>query len=134
MENFVVISKIKKYIKDKYKMNTSVNFFEALNADLKKTLLEGIKSAQANKRKTVMGRDLNFYLVNPNAEEMFVVASKIKKFVKESSELSTAQNVMEQLTDKVRRLCDIAVQNAIESKRKTVMDRDFAPITSIHSN
>jgi histone H3/H4 len=57
--------------------------------------------------------------------EVLVVASKIKKFIKDSSEMSTAANVMEALSKIVEKECLKAIENAKAAKRKTVMDRDF---------
>lgn len=128
MENLVVVSKVKKYIKTKAGFNTSASFFEVLAKDISHALSEGVNSAKTNGRKTLMGRDLNFFISEPNIDEVLVVASKIKKFVKDNSELSTSSQVPEQLTVRVQRLCDIAIENAKSSKRKTVMDKDYAPI------
>lgn len=58
-------------------------------------------------------------------KEILVVTSKIKKYIKESAGLNTAANVLDELSEKVRELCNQAVQNAKNDGRKTVMDRDF---------
>ena len=58
-------------------------------------------------------------------KEILVVSSKIKKYVKEISGLSTSASVMEILSAKVEELCKGAIEKAKEAKRKTVMDRDF---------
>ncbi|NGX46203.1 MAG: hypothetical protein K940chlam2_01389 [Chlamydiae bacterium] len=57
--------------------------------------------------------------------ETLVVVSKIKTFVKNSSQMSTAANVMPKLTQIVEEACLKAVENARRDNRKTVMDRDF---------
>ena len=58
--------------------------------------------------------------------DILVVASKLKKHIKESSGgMSTSANVMPVLSEKVRSLCAQAVENAKNDGRKTVMDRDF---------
>ncbi len=57
--------------------------------------------------------------------EVLVVASKVKKLIKEKSGMSTSGAVMEALTKVIERECARAIERAQEDKRKTVMDRDF---------
>ena len=57
--------------------------------------------------------------------DILVVASKLKKYVKEKHGLNTSQNVMETLSGIVRLAADRAVENAKREGRKTLMDRDF---------
>ncbi len=57
--------------------------------------------------------------------EVLVVASKIKKYIKESSGLSTSATVMAALTGIIEEQCKKAVESAKSDNRKTVMDRDF---------
>lgn len=57
--------------------------------------------------------------------ETLVVVSKIKKYIKDKSDMSTSASVMDALTRIVMSECDKAVENAQKQKRKTVMDRDF---------
>ncbi|GAB4187826.1 MAG: hypothetical protein Tsb0015_07020 [Simkaniaceae bacterium] len=58
--------------------------------------------------------------------EALVVASKVKKYIKEASDgMNTSASVMDALTEIVKRECDRAIERAKSEKRKTVMDRDF---------
>jgi histone H3/H4 len=57
--------------------------------------------------------------------EVLVVASKVKKFIKDKSGMNTSSTVMEALTKVVARECEKAIEAAKNDKRKTVMDRDF---------
>lgn len=57
--------------------------------------------------------------------EVLVVASKLKAYIRARSGMNTSGNVMEALSDKIRALCDQAIENARSDGRKTVMDRDF---------
>ena len=57
--------------------------------------------------------------------DILIVASKLKAYVRARSGMNTSDNVMEALSDIVRELCDAAVQRAAEDGRKTVMARDF---------
>jgi histone H3/H4 len=125
MESLIVLSKVKKYIKEKAGFSTSASFFDPLNKDIQSALINAIDHTKKAERKTVMGRDFNFYVDKPEINEVLVVASKIKNYVKEESELSTSKQCMEQLTVRVQMICDSAIENATSSKRKTVMDKDY---------
>jgi len=57
--------------------------------------------------------------------EVLVVASKIKKRIKDKYGLSTSANVMDALTKMIEDKIDEAAERAKSSKRKTIMDRDF---------
>lgn len=129
MESLIVISKVKKFIKEKADFNTSANFFEPLNADIIKACRDAVAHAQKLGRKTVMGKDFNLYIENPNIEEALVVASKVKKLIKDEAGLSTSAQAIDQLTIRVQTICLKAIENAKNDKRKTVMDRDFAAPT-----
>jgi len=59
------------------------------------------------------------------SKEILIVASKLKDYIKQSSDMSTSAEVMETLSDKVRALCDQATIKARQEGRKTVMARDF---------
>ena len=125
MESLIVLSKVKKYIKEQAGFSTSGSFFEPLNIDIQDALKSAIDHTKKSDRKTVMGRDFNFYIDKPEINEILVVASKIKNFVKDESELSTSKQCIEQLTIRVQKICDAAIENASIAKRKTVMDKDF---------
>lgn len=58
-------------------------------------------------------------------KETLVIASKVKAFIKESSELKCSAAVIDVLSDKVRALVDGAVKNAQADGRKTVLEKDF---------
>jgi hypothetical protein len=60
-----------------------------------------------------------------NEEDILIVASKLKQYVKDKHDLNTSANVMEALSRVVRRTTDKAVANARAEGRKTLMDRDF---------
>jgi len=56
-EVLVVVSKMKKYIKDKSGMNTSASASSALTKIVEKLCDQAIENAEKDKRKTVMDRD-----------------------------------------------------------------------------
>lgn len=55
---FVVVSNIKKHIKEKAGMNTSQEVVDKLNDDIERLIERAIDSAKSDGRKTVMGRDI----------------------------------------------------------------------------
>jgi histone H3/H4 len=61
-------------------------------------------------------------------DDVLVVVSKIKKYVRARSGMNTSDGIVEPISDHLRRLCDEAIRNAARDGRKTVLDRDFAPI------
>lgn len=59
------------------------------------------------------------------SDEILIVASKLKAYIKEKYDMNTAASVMEALSREVRRLSDRACEKARSEGRKTVMDRDY---------
>ena len=57
-------------------------------------------------------------------QEVLVVASKIKKYIRDSGDMKTSGNVLTALSGRLRSMCDQAIQNARSDGRKTVLDRD----------
>lgn len=60
--------------------------------------------------------------------EILIVASKLKAYVREQSEMNTSDRVMTVLSDHLRRLCRMAIREAAQEGRKTVLDRDFIAV------
>lgn len=65
-EVLVVVSKTKKYIKDKSGMNTSASAVEALSDHIQKLCDQAIENAANDGRKTVMDRD--FTMIGSSSE------------------------------------------------------------------
>jgi hypothetical protein len=61
----------------------------------------------------------------PLPDDVLVVASKLKAYVRARSGMNTSDGVMEALSAFLRALCDDAIRKAGADGRKTVMDRDF---------
>ena len=59
-------------------------------------------------------------------EEILVVVSKLKQYIRSVSGMNTAGNVAPALSDTIRKLCDQAIEKAKTDGRKTLMDRDFS--------
>lgn len=58
-------------------------------------------------------------------KEILVVVSKMKAYIKARSGFNTSEDVMEGLSDRLRRIADRAIENAGAEGRKTVMKRDL---------
>jgi hypothetical protein len=58
-------------------------------------------------------------------EEVLIVASRLKDYIRASSGFSTSERVLAPLSVIVRRLCDEAVQSATREGRTTVLERDI---------
>ncbi len=56
--------------------------------------------------------------------ESLVIASKVKAYIKNKSDLKCSAAVIDALSSKVRTVCDAAIQSAIADKRKTVQEKD----------
>ena len=61
-----------------------------------------------------------------NSQDVLLVVSKLKTYIRERSEMNTSGNVAPCISAIVRKLCDAAIERAKADGRKTVMDRDFA--------
>lgn len=59
------------------------------------------------------------------SEEVLVVVSKMKQYIRDISEMNTSDEVSQKLSDLIRQQCEEAVENAKADGRKTVMARDF---------
>jgi len=60
-----------------------------------------------------------------DGNEILVVASKLKNYIRAKSGMNTSASVLGVLSQKVMQLCDQAIENARADGRKTVKDRDF---------
>lgn len=83
---------------------------------------ESNMSEEADKRRRIIGAS------SPSDElpqDVLVVVSKLKAYVKARSGMNTSDGVVDVLSAKIRKLCDAAIEVANADGRKTVMDRDF---------
>ena len=68
-------------------------------------------------------------VIRPNEtaeeKEILIVASRLKKYIKERADMNTSADALEALSDIVRRECRLAIQEARADGRKTVKGRDF---------
>jgi histone H3/H4 len=61
----------------------------------------------------------------PPPEEVLIVASRLKDYVRRRSGFHTSDRVLEPLSEIVRRVCEEAIRNATREGRRTVLDRDI---------
>lgn len=59
------------------------------------------------------------------SDEILIVSSKVKKYIKDTSGFSTSANTILALSNKVKEVCDKAIEQTKKNKRKTVMDKDL---------
>lgn len=58
-------------------------------------------------------------------DEILVIASRLKSYIKEQSGMSTSATVFPVLSDWLRRQSHLAIEKARQSDRKTILDRDL---------
>jgi hypothetical protein len=61
---------------------------------------------------------------DPVPQEVLIVASRLKDYVRARSGYNTSDRVLEPLSDIVRRVVDQAIENARREGRMTLLDRD----------
>ena len=59
------------------------------------------------------------------ADEILIVASKLKAYIRARSGMNTSESVLDELSQIVREHADRAIEQARLAGRRTVMDRDF---------
>ena len=93
-------------------------FLQHGTAPAKRTVIRHAQAAGASTPAPVGGR-------NDAPRDVLIVASKLKAYVRARSGMNTSDGVIAELSDRVRALCDDAIDRAREEGRKTLMDRDF---------
>jgi hypothetical protein len=58
-------------------------------------------------------------------DEVLIIASRLKEYVRKRSGFHTSDRVLEPLSEIVRRVCDEAIRNATREGRRTLLDRDI---------
>lgn len=61
-------------------------------------------------------------------DDILIVVSRLKKYIRDRSGMNTADSVAEALSHHVRALCDDAIRTAGTDNRRTVLDRDVAKL------
>ncbi len=60
------------------------------------------------------------------SQEVLVVVSKMKQYIRETSEFNTSEDVNQVISNMIRIACDRAIEKAKSNGRKTVMAKDFS--------
>ena len=60
-------------------------------------------------------------------KDVLVISKALKEYIRAASDLRTSDAVMDVLSEKLRDMCDRAIERAKADERKTVLDRDFLP-------
>lgn len=60
------------------------------------------------------------------SHEVLVVVSKMKQYIRETSDMNTSEDVNQVLSNMIRIACDRAIEKAKSNGRKTVMAKDFS--------
>jgi hypothetical protein len=60
----------------------------------------------------------------PTDEAVLVVISKVKAYIRAKSGMNTSDGVVPILSERIRQVCDEAIESAKSDGRKTVLDRD----------
>jgi hypothetical protein len=92
-------------------MSSGVNASAGAGANRK--IIVGASSTSPSPSKTQIPRDV------------LIIASRLKEYIQARADMNTSGQVMEVLSEFVRRVCDRAIDNARAEGRKTVMERDF---------
>lgn len=58
-------------------------------------------------------------------QEILVVVSKVKSYIKAQADMNVSDDIMETLSQRIRFFCDEAIKKAQSDGRKTVLDRDL---------
>jgi hypothetical protein len=65
---------------------------------------------------------------DPLPDDVLVVVSKLKAYVKARGGMNTSDTVIDVLSRHLRSVCNMAIAHAAADNRKTVMDRDFEAV------
>ena len=76
-------------------------------------------------RKVVVARTPSSGGSSVSSDDVLVVVTKVRKYIHDRADMNTAATVYDALTEKIKNLCDSAIEQARTEGRKTVMDRDF---------
>ena len=100
---------------------------EEQDREARSSARESAMSDEADKRRRLVGASAAGTTAQASdlPEDVLVVVSKLKAYVKARSGMNTSDGVVDVLSSKLRKLCDAAIEVARADGRKTVLDRDF---------
>lgn len=80
--------------------------------------------ADAGQRRIVPSSSVQRTGEAKSEDDILVVVSKVRKYIADKSGMNTSAGVYAILTERIKRACDLAIEEARRQGRKTVMDRD----------
>ena len=99
-------------------------FMKELEAEQEQEAKESRVTEENDNRRRIVAAPSN----DPLPEDVLIVVSKLKAYVKARGGMNTSDTVTDVLSRHLRALCDRAIAHAAADNRKTVMDRDFEAI------
>jgi hypothetical protein len=97
---------------------------EAAERSAERKATESAPSAETARRVATLGGEP----VADEGDEVLVVISKLKKFIRVRSGMNTSDGVASVLSDHLRELSVRALRHAAADGRKTVLERDFSAV------
>ena len=118
----LVKQKTKDYIKSLGKLNVASDYLVALNEVVADEIKEAVLRTEANKRKTVSGKDVTGETLGTVTP--LVIQSKVREYIKTLGSYNVASDFIDALNFKVAKLVEATVNRAIANNRKTVQGKD----------
>jgi hypothetical protein len=112
---------------EEQKAPTRIKWLEQRNQE---ALQSAVAAESPRAAKIVTGLESKEGASSGDDDEVLVVVSKLKKYIRDRSGMNTSDTAMPVLSTHLRTLARQAIQHATEEGRKTVMDRDFLPFVS----
>lgn len=101
---------------------------EAAEEQEETSTMSGRSSEPPRPVRRVVGATSEDAASDEDSSDVLVVVSKLKKHIRARSGMNTSDSVVGVLSDHLRALANEAIRNAARDGRKTVLDRDFAPL------
>lgn len=136
-EPLIVVTRFKDYVANKAPMSVSDGVFPVLSDHVREIVNRAAVLSVSHGRKTLLDRDV-LPLIQPklsarlhagspaakSPEEILLVVSKFKHYVKAAHGMNTSDGVALPLSDHLRRIATESIRNAGRDERKTLLGRD----------
>jgi|GEM_PF-110943 len=144
-EMLIVASRFKAYVEAKAHMQVAEGVFPILSDHVRELVNRAAVLSTSDGRKTLLDRDIT-PLIRPRRsevihreptdaklpEEVLLIVSKTKDYVKLAHALSTSDGVFVPLSDHLRRIAVESIRSAARDTRKTVLVRDMQVAVDAH--
>lgn len=136
-DTLIVVQRFKDYVAAKSQMRVADAVFAPLSDHVREVLNRAVVLSKSDGRKTLLDRDM-VPVVKPRRsevlhkdadeagmpQEVLLVVSKLKEYVKVAHGLSTSDGILAPLSAHLRRIATESIRNAAKDERKTVAQRD----------